>query len=115
MHLAHPCSQVDDDDAICQVGAWPEANVMMQQAAALGVAPASYRPVGDALAAAVRQELGPLFAAAERWAVMSPHAREALVRQRLRMAEFSLRKAQNRCEAAANVVLLLGNPQSLCS
>ena len=54
---------------------------MLQRAAALGVAPASYRPVGDALAAAVRQDMALLFADAERWAVMAPHAREALVRR----------------------------------
>ena len=66
--------------AYCQIGAWPEAEIMLRRAAGLGVAPASYQPVGDALAEAALAEMRPLCRAAERWAGLGTHGRDALVR-----------------------------------
>ena len=80
-HLIVSCLQSCVDPlAALQVGAWSEADVMMRRAAGLGVAPASYPSVGDALAEAARAEMRPLCRAAERWAGLGTHARDALVR-----------------------------------
>lgn len=79
-----------------QVGAWEQAKLMMQWVSALGVQPAAYPAIGDALAEDVSARIAHVSLAAFPQKARGPYALEASVRGHLQ-AVLYCRRASPLC------------------